>query len=745
MATRSDGEGRAVGAGSASTDLGDGERRWCATHPVGGADTERAAELLAARLPRGLGVFARLAYDFRCFWQPEGRGLFAEIDAYSWEQCERNPVRMLTETPASVLARAAENRELRERAEALHRALVEERSRPFIAEGGLSADRPVAFLCSEFGVYPSLPIYSGGLGVLAGDLLKEASDRGVPMVGVGLYYRQGYFHQRLDRSGWQHEYWVETPPYRGPLALVTDAWGLPQTLSVRVRGEDVVLQIWRAALGRTSLYLLDANRPENSLVGRWLTSRLYDSERQVRLAQYALLGIGGIRALRALGVDASVVHLNEGHASLAAFELAREGIESGLSPADALAAARERLVFTTHTPVPAGNETYGADELWSVLGELPGELGLGHEAILDLGRIEPGNRGEPLGLTVLALRTSRAANGVSRAHGEVARGMWQAVWPDRAREEIPIGHVTNGVHVPTWMAPPMRELLDRYLGSGWLERAADPDAWLGIEDIPDTELWAVRNRMRRLALEYISDRGMTHALARGEALSRIELMGGGHLSAEALTLGFSRRLASYKRLDLLTRGADRYRGLLTGARPVQVVVAGKAHPLDDEGKRVLADAGARIVPREKALRHSAFVEDYDMAVATRMVAGCDVWLNLPRPPLEASGTSGMKAVLNGALHLSVLDGWWVEGYDGTNGWAIPADPVGNESERDDRDAGVLADLLEKEVLPLFYERDASGVPRGWVKRIKASLRTNGPRFCTARMLDDYVRDVYAKS
>ncbi len=724
--------------------LGDPSRGWCATDPAGARDTERAAELLMARLPRGLGVFARLAYDFRCFWHPEGRSLFAEIDAYSWEQCKRNPVRMLTETPTSRLARAAEDRELRGRAEALYRELQEERSRPFLAEGDLSAERPVAFLCSEFGVYPSLPIYSGGLGVLAGDLLKEASDRGVPMVGVGLYYRQGYFHQRLDRSGWQHEYWVETPPYRGPLALVTDEWGLARTVTLRIRDEDVVLQIWRAALGRTSLYLLDANRPENSLVGRWLTSRLYDSERQVRLAQYALLGMGGIRALRALGIDPAVVHLNEGHAALAAFELAREGVAQGLSPADALEAARSRLVFTTHTPVAAGNETYGADELWSVIGELPEELGMSREEILDLGRVEPGNRGEPLGLTVLALRTSRAANGVSRAHGEVARGMWRRVWPDRSPDEIPIGYVTNGVHVATWMAAPMQELLDRHLGPDWLERAADPEVWLGIDDIPDAELWAVRKRMRLLALEYIRERGMTHALARGEPPSRIELMGGGHLSPDALTLGFSRRLASYKRLDLLTRRVDRYRGLLSGARPIQVVVAGKAHPLDEEGKRVLANAGARIVPEEKTLRHSAFVEDYDMAVATRMVAGCDVWLNLPRPPLEASGTSGMKAVLNGALHLSVLDGWWVEGFDGSNGWAIPADPPADEAERDDRDAGVLADILEKEVLPLFYERDASGVPLGWVRRMKSSLRTHGPRFCTARMLDDYVRDVYTK-
>ncbi len=716
---------------------------WDARNPAGGDDTARAAALLAARLPESLGVFARLAYDFACFWRPDGRRLFAEIDSHTWKTCGHNPVRLLAETPGSQLVRAAENSELVERAEALERRLEEEHARPFAYDGSLTPRNPVAFLCAEFGIYQSLPVYSGGLGVLAGDLLKEASDSGLPMVGVGLYYRQGYFHQRIDRTGLQHEYWIDTPPHLVPLALVTDDWGIARTIRVPVRGEEVVLQIWRAKVGRTSLYLLDADRPENSLLGRWTTARLYESDREVRLAQYALLGIGGVRLMRELGIDPAVIHINEGHGSLAAFELAREEVEKGrLTPRAALAAVRERLVFTTHTPVPAGNETYSAEELWRVLPDLPEGVGLEREELLDLGRIHKGDHGEPLGLSVLALRTSRSANGVSRLHGEVARGMWQELWPERDPAEVPISHVTNGVHLPTWMAPPMRRVLDEYLGENWIHRADDPDTWIPVDKIPDEELWNARQAMRAQAVRFIRERSMTDALERGEDLARIEVRGGGMLSPEALTIGFARRLATYKRMHLLTSDPGRYSNFMLGDDPVQIVVSGKAHPLDDEGKRLLTGAAARLENADAIRHRTAFVEDYDLAVATRLVAGCDVWLNLPRPPLEASGTSGMKSMLNGGLNLSVLDGWWAEAFDGSNGWGIPADPAPSEAERDSRDAYRLFDLIENEVLPLFFDRDSSGVPRGWIQLVKASLRTNGPRFCAKRMLDDYARQVY---
>jgi glycogen phosphorylase len=719
--------------------------RWDAAKPVGVADTVRAAELLAARLPSQLAVFASLAYNFACFWCPEGRELFSAIDSHTWARCERNPVRFLAEAPALHLARAAQDRALVARAEALWRSLQEQSARPFASTGPISATSPVAFLCAEFAIYQSLPIYSGGLGVLAGDLLKEASDRGVPLVGVGLYYRQGYFHQRLDPSFWQHEYWIETPPHRVPIALVTDDWGIPLTVSVRLWGQDVVLQIWRAAVGRTSLYLLDADRTENSQIARWLTARLYDSNREVRLGQYAVLGIGGMRALRALGIEPSVVHLNEGHAALAALELARDAVEARAAPAEVLEATRQRLVFTTHTPVAAGNETYASEVLWRVLGDLPEELGLPQEEILRWGRIHPEESGEPLGLTVLALRTSRSANGVSRVHGEVARRMWHPLWPDRAVEDVPIGHVTNGVHLPTWMAAPMRGLMDRYLGADWMERSADPRTWEAVEDIPDEEIWAVRNQMRRTCVEFIRERAIADRLGRADGLALIESWTE-PLSAEILTVGFARRLASYKRIHLLPHGdPQRFRAHLQGDPPVQWFTAGKAHPLDDEAKGLLQRSAASLgAQRDNERQRLAYVEDYDLAVATRLVAGCDVWTNAPRPPLEACGTSGMKAVLNGALNLSVLDGWWAEAFDGSNGWAVSADPAENEAARDDRDSHLVLDLFEREIMPLFYDRDAAGIPSGWVRRIKRSLRTNGPRFCAGRMLDEYVGAVYVR-
>ena len=718
--------------------------RWNAAQPAGLADTRRTAELLAARLPPQLGVFAHLAYDFACFWHPEGRRLFAGIDVHTWESCERNPVRFLAECPTTKLVQAAQDPELISRATALWESLQEQRAQPLTEAGQICASSPVAFFCAEFGIYQSLPIYSGGLGILAGDLLKEASDRNFPMVGVGLYYRQGYFHQRLDDALRQSEYWLETPPEQVPIALVTDEWGIPVTVTVRLWEEDVVVQIWRAAIGRTSLYLLDADRPENSQIARWLTSRLYDSSREIRLGQYALLGIGGLRALRALGVDPQVLHLNEGHASLAVFELAREAVEAGAAPGDALDAARHKLVFTTHTPVPAGNETYSADELWGLLGDLPQQLGLSREDILRRGRIHCDDTGEPLGLTTLALRSSHSANGVSRVHGGVARGMWRPLWPDRPVEQVPIRHITNGVHLPTWMAAPMQELLNRYLGEGWMARAQYPRTWDAIDDIPDRELWAVRNHMRQLSVEYVRKRNIASHLSNGQPLASVEKWTQ-LLSPDILTMGFARRLATYKRIHLWPHDdPTRFRKLLLGDTPWQMLLAGKAHPLDDVAKESLQHASAMLGTDDGVRQRVAYLDDYNVAVATRLVAGCDVWLNSPRPPLEACGTSGMKAMFNGALNLSVLDGWWAEAYDGSNGWAITADPAENEAARDDRDRHLTLDLLEYKIMPLFYDRDADGVPRGWVRMIKNSLRSNGPRYCTGRMLRDYVNEVYTR-
>jgi starch phosphorylase len=704
----------------------------------GGEDLRRAADQLAARLPSALAPLARLAFNYRWSWIRGGEELFAAVDAYRWEMCGGNPVRLLQEAPTASLEHAAMDRGLCRRAYALEECVFSEASEA-PTYGGITPARPVAFFCAEYGVHASLPIYAGGLGVLAGDLLKAASDAGLPLVAVGLLYRQGYFRQRIDVSGWQHEYWIDTDPHRLPAALVTTNGSDPLTVSVPMRGRSVTAQIWRVDVGRVPLYLLDADLPENRRVDRWITSRLYVADRATRLAQYALLGVGGARALHAMGIEPSVLHLNEGHAALAPLETAAAGVAAGASFAEALAEARRRTVFTTHTCVPAGNETYGAEEVSSVFSGLPERLNADWERVLELARTDPG-RDDPPGMTQLGLRLSRRANGVSRRHGAVARAMWRPLFGKERDDDVPIGSVTNGVHVGTWMAAPMRELLDRHLGAGWEQRCHEPDTWAKLDDIPDAALWAVRSRLRAEVVGHVRDRATSDRLARGEPGDYVERASRA-FDPERLTIGFARRLATYKRMYLLSRDLPRALRLLGGERPVQILLAGKAHPADDGAKRVVQQLFAA-----KGAPHVgdriAYLHDYDMEIARHLVAGCDVWVNLPRPPLEASGTSGMKAALNGSLNLSVLDGWWAEAYDGTNGWAVDGEIDANTDAQDDRDAAALLELIEQEIVPLFYERHADGVPRGWVKRVKASLRTVGQRFGADRMLRDYVMQVY---
>jgi starch phosphorylase len=708
-----------------------------ATHNDGRQDIRCAADDLAGRIPNALAPLARLAFNYRWSWLPGGSDLFRSVDPERFDLCLHNPVRLLQECPGRVLRRAAENRELVARAEELDAQVQADLERPPLPTP-FSDERPVAFLCSEYGVHVSLPVYSGGLGALAGDLLKEASDRAVPMVAVGLMYRKGYFRQRVDASGWQHEYWVDTDPQRLPAALVTGEHGDPLTISVPIGELDVAACIWRVDVGRVPLYLLDTECPDNEPLQRWITGRLYDSDSENRLAQYALLGVGGLRALRAMGFEPGVIHLNEGHAALAPLELARS--QNGHGIEEALDRARARTVFTTHTPVPAGNDSYPSQQIEDTVARLAAELGATPVELAALGRDEPSHEGAPFGVTQAALRLSRASNAVSRRHGEVAREMWQRLWPQRPLDEIPIGHVTNGVHVPTWMGEAMRELLDRHLGQDWMQRQDDPETWEPVEGIPAEELWAVRCRQRADLVSFVSRRSVADRLARGDVRAYVDAAARA-FDPDVLTLGFARRVATYKRLDLLIRDPEWTMALLSGDRPVQVVLAGKAHPRDEEAKRSLQSLfglkGAQIVGE-----HVVFLDDYDLNSAAWLVRGCDVWLNLPRPPLEASGTSGMKSAFNGGLQLSVLDGWWAEGYDGENGWAIPGDVDGDHAAQDERDAATLHRLLETEVLPTFYERGESGVPEAWVGRMRASLRTLGPQFCASRMLAQYLDGPY---
>ena len=706
----------------------------------GGADVEAAARALAERLPAPLAPLARLAFNYRWSWDPEALDLFQGIDPRRWELCNTNPVRLLTETSAASLRRAVDDPTLIGRAEAALSRLGAELERPPMA-GRASPRNPVAFLCAEFGIHRSLPIYAGGLGVLAGDILKEASDLALPMVGVGLLYREGYFFQRVDQSGYQHEYWRPLDPERLPAALVTGSGGEPLTVRVPLRGREVVIQVWRIDVGRTRLYLLDADRPENGRVDRWITGRLYVADRATRLAQYALLGIGSLRALRAMGIDPCIVHLNEGHGALAPLELARTEILGGHDRSTAFALARERTVFTTHTPVAAGNEGYEVQEVESVLGDFPAQVGLPDSGFLQLGRTHPDNPQEPFVMTPLGIKMSRFANGVSRRHGEVARQMWRPLFPERPADTVPISYVTNGVHLPTWMGLPMRRLLDRHLGEGWTGRAAEPDTWAAVEGIPDAELWEVRNEQRATLVAAARDRTVANRLDRNDPREYVEAAERG-LTGGALTIGFARRLATYKRLYLLYTDPRRIREVLDGDdRPVQLLVAGKAHPSDEEGKHSPQGLFALKNDRRSAERIS-FLDNYDLGIALQLVSGCDLWVNLPRPPLEASGTSGMKSALNGGLNLSILDGWWVEGFDGGNGWGLPGEVAFDDHVQDQRDAAVFFDVLLHEVVPLFYDRGPDGVPHGWIARVKRSLMTVGPQFCATRMVLDYVDDAY---
>jgi starch phosphorylase len=703
----------------------------------GRANLEHAIGELAERLPAALQSLAILAYNYRWCWMLDGPDVFRDIDPHAWQRSGGNPRYLIESAAPRRLQELARDATYVERVRALADAMAADLTRaPHpVAD---QTTRPVAYFCSEFGIHGSLAIYGGGLGVLAGDTLKAAADLALPMVGVGLFYRQGYFHQRLDLEGWQHEYWLNADFEHLPAVRVTDAALRPLVVEVQVRKRIVRCDLWRLDVGRVPLYLLNTDRPDNHPIDRWITARLYIGDRHMRLAQYAVLGIGGVRALRALGIDPILVHLNEGHAALSGFERARlaavgDGFEAALTD------VKRHTVFTTHTPVPAGNEGYSVDEIEPVLGAFAESLGIARAAFFDYGRISPGNAADPVSITPLALRTSRAANGVSRRHGEVARHMWRPLWPDLPVEQVPITHVTNGVHTTTWMAAPMQRLLDRYLPRDWRTRVAEPALWEAIEHVPDADLWAARCALRRELVDLVREQSVRDRLSRGEPPEYVEAAAR-EFDPNIITVGFARRVAAYKRLYLLVRFPERGGHLLEdGPTAIQLVVAGKAHPQDNEGKQTLHRlfqnrshmVGGRVV----------FLEDYDLQIAPPLVAGVDLWLNLPRPPLEASGTSGMKVVLNGGLNLSVADGWWEEAYDGHNGWTIMT-PPGDAHFQDEHDADALLSLMQNEVVPLFYARGPDGVPHGWVERIKASMRGLIPRFSARRMLLDYVNRLY---
>jgi starch phosphorylase len=702
----------------------------------GAPDLESRATVLADHLSEGLKPLARVAYNYSWSWMRDGEAVFRDINPYRWELSGGNPVRFLNDLWPATQEAVDRNHELRARIDHLAARFDAEIGQPHRTRPGI--DGPVVFMCAEFGVHQSMPIYSGGLGVLAGDILKEASDQRLEMIGIGLLYRRGYFRQRLDIRGRQQEYWLDIDPKSLPMARVTSEDGGPLQLEVELFGATMAFQVWRVDIGRVPLLLLDAEVPRNDAVQRWTSARLYEGNRAVRLAQYGLLGIGGARVLQALEIEPAVVHLNEGHPALSALEFAAAEVANGTPREEAFEHVRQRFVFTTHTPVAAGNETYAGEEFLPAYSDLRERLGLDEEEFLDLFRGVPGETDRP-GLTPLAIRMSRRRNGVSRLHGEVSRQMWRPLFPKNV--EPPITHVTNGAHLPTFVSEPIRVLLEEHMGDEWLRGANGTNAWEGVREIPNAALWAARCEARRRLVEYLRAKSAQDSLLRGEQLWYVRLVEQS-LDPDSLTIGFARRLATYKRFHLLNQDPERTRRIFGGDHPAQLVIAGKAHPNDEPGK----DALQRFYGFEHADAQIAgrvvIVEDYDIGIARQLVSGCDLWLNLPRKPMEASGTSGMKATFNGALQLSVLDGWWAEGYDGTNGWAIPGSLDADPDKADAGDAALFYDLLEQEVIPLFGERDADGVPQGWCDKIKEALATLGPQFKATRMVNDYVERIY---
>jgi len=693
----------------------------------------------AAALPGRIARLGELAHDLSWSWNPTAREVFRRLDLQLWRSTNHNPVELLQRLTAPQLERAAEDSSFLSLYDAALAALDHTHgkantwwSRQFPdLTGGL-----IAYFSAEFALHQSLPIYAGGLGVLAGDHCKEASDLGLPFVGVGFLYQMGYFHQKISPEGWQIERHQRLDYHQVALQRAIERNGNPCQVAVPLGHGSVQVAVWQVRLGRAQLFLLDTDLPENDGWERELSSRLYVSEREARLRQEVILGVGGVRALRALGYEPAVWHLNEGHTAFVILERIRELVAEGESFLAALGQVRSTTVFTTHTPVPAGHDVFPFHMVDSQLARFWEEAGERRNTFLALGSHD--REENAFNMTAVALRGSSAINAVSQRHRQVTAAMWASFWSDLPEEKRPIRGITNGVHVPTWIAAPMAELFQRWLGNDWQERQDDPVFWERVSFIPDEELWSVRQLLRRYLLAFARERAR-RAWRDGQATYAQVLAAGTLLDPDALTIGFARRFTEYKRPDLIFRDTGRLERILNGAgRPVQLIFAGKAHPADETGKRpmqhVYRDAmdpnfGGRV----------AFVEDYDLHVAHCFVQGCDVWMNTPREPMEASGTSGMKAAVNGVPHLSVADGWWPEAYSGKNGWLIEGGPESS----DEAIAEALYRLLEDQIVPVFYERDRWGIPRRWLQIVKASIRTVAPHFCARRMVKEYAADAYA--
>jgi starch phosphorylase len=696
-------------------------------------------------LPEKISALGELAYNLWWTWRPDAQRLFSWIDPQLWEETYHNPVRFLRLIRRTALNAVVHDRYYMEYFD----NVMQDFERYMQAETTWAASQhpelghgPLAYFSTEFGLHETLPIYAGGLGILSGDHAKEASDLGLPFVGVGFFYTQGYFTQHITEDGWQIADKATIEFTDIPVLPIFDEDDKPLTISVELPGRDVFARLWEVRVGRIPLYLLDTNVEQNPEGDRLLTARLYSSDLDLRISQEMILGIGGVRALRVLGYNPKGWHMNEGHSAFLGLERAREMVESGHTFEAAVEMIRRSTIFTTHTPVPAGNDEF---PLWLVdkyFSSLWPQLGLDREKFIDIARHKV-DWGETFSMPILALRFSEYSNGVSELHGQVARKMWNFLWPDLKEQDVPITHITNGIHTGTWLARRMGVLLDHYLPKGWRDDLGSPEMWEAVHEIPDEELWAVRRHLKRKLVAYMRERARKQWL--NDGVHPVQIVASGTLlDPYALTIGFARRFATYKRADLILRDFDRLLALINRPnQPVQIIFAGKAHPADEPGKLLIQEVYRKVKAAENGGR-LVFLEDYDMNLARYLVQGVDVWLNTPRRPNEASGTSGQKAALNGVLNFSVLDGWWREGYNGSNGWAIGEDKdYTDPGLQDQEDLASLYDILENEIVPLYYDRRAGDLlPEKWVHKVKGCIATLAPRFSMARMVKEYTERLY---
>jgi starch phosphorylase len=697
------------------------------------------------RLPRRIRRLGMIVYNLWWTWNPDAQRLFDHIDRDLWERTHHNPVRFLRQVERAKLNAVTQDRFYLNFYDRTFRAFDEylkAKNTWYQQNFDDHQNSPIAYFSSEFGLHETLPIYAGGLGVLSGDHIKEASDLGLPMVAVGFLYTRGYFSQHITEDGWQEARNVRLEFEDLPVMPIMDDDGKPLTISVELAGREVHARLWEVHVGRVPLYLLDSDVEGNSPADRELTSRLYNSDLDCRISQEIILGIGGVRALRVLGYNPKVWHMNEGHSAFMGLERAREIVAAGHTFEEAVERVSKTSIFTTHTPVPAGNDEFPIWLIDKYFNQLWPELGLDREQFIELAQHKV-PWGETFSMPILAFKFAAQRNGVSELHGEVARKMWHSLWPDRAVEDVPISYVTNGIHTGTWLARRLQHLLNQYMGRDWIEHIDDPEIWMEIENVPDAEFWTVRRHLKRKLVAYIRDRARNQWLT--TTTHPVQIVAAGTLlDPYALTIGFARRFATYKRANLILSDLDRLIHILNRPNmPVQIIFAGKAHPADEPGKLLIqevyravkkADNGGRLV----------FLEDYDMNLGRYLTQGVDIWLNTPRRPNEASGTSGEKAALNGVLNFSVLDGWWREGYNGSNGWAIGDDTdYDDPDEQDRRDAQSLYDTLENEIVPLYYlERSGDGLPGEWIGRMKESMRTLAPQFSMRRMVKEYTERLY---